>query len=250
MVKPLVLIPSYNSGQLLESTVRGALEVTQCPVWVVIDGSDDGSEQGLLKLEPLEHRLKVIIKPRNEGKGAAVRSGLEVAAKEAYTHALVMDADGQHPAAEITTFLKCCENFPEAMILGQPVFGEDVPWERLYGRKLSVWMVCLETFSRGIGDPLFGFRVYPIHPLLKVMSKPGRSNRYDFDPEVAVRLYWEGVPAVKINAPVAYIDKEQGGVSHFHYFRDNFRFIALHVRLIIEAPFHGIARLFKKPQRH
>jgi len=245
MIKPFVLMPSFDTGRLLESTVRNVLANTDCPLWVVIDGSKDGSEQSVLELAQGEERLEVIVKTQNEGKGAAVRCGLIKAVKEGYTHALIMDADGQHPATDIDPFIKLSENNPGAMILGQPVFGDDVPLERLYGRKLSVWMVQLEILSRAIGDPLFGFRIYPIEPLLKVMTNPRRSNRYDFDPEVAVRLHWMGVTAMKVNVPVAYIGEEQGGVSHFHYLRDNVRFVGLHVRLLIEAPFHWIARLFK-----
>jgi glycosyltransferase involved in cell wall biosynthesis len=245
MIKPLIVMPSYNSGALLESTVRSVLVHTQQPLLVIIDGSDDHSESNIVEMAAGENQLEVILKSRNEGKGAAVRTGLERAKQTEFTHALVMDADGQHPVSEIDTFIAHAELHPESMILGQPVFGDDVPLERLYGRKLSVWMVQLEVMSRVIGDPLFGFRVYPIDPLLKVMAKPGRSNRYDFDPEVAVRLIWMGIPAFKVNAAVEYIEKEHGGISHFHYLRDNARFVVLHVRLLLQAPFHWISQLFR-----
>ena len=246
MIKPLILIPSYNSGRLLESTVLAVLAQTTDPILIVIDGSNDGSERPVVELAKGEERLEVIKKNKNEGKGAAVRTGIINASNNGFTHVLVMDADGQHPASEITRFFECAETNPEAMILGQPVFGDDVPLERLYGRKLSILMVQFEIMSRAIGDPLFGFRVYPIQPLLNVMRHPGRSNRYDFDPEVAVRLTWMGIPAVKLDAPVVYIDKDLGGISHFHYLKDNIRFIVLHLRLLIEAPFYWIACLFKK----
>ena len=241
-MKPLVLIPSYNTGAVLMKTVKEALSLTAVPIWLVLDGSTDGSERDALALARLEAGLKVIVKPRNEGKGAAVRTGLKDAEKEGFTHALVMDADGQHPAADIDRFFGYAEAHPQAMILGQPVFDANVPLERLYGRKLSVWMVQFEVGSRAIGDPLYGFRVYPIGPLLKAMDKPGRSDRYDFDPEVAVRMNWNGVPAVKVAAPVKYISREQGGISHFHYVRDNVRFVCLHVRLMVQAPFRWMMR--------
>lgn len=244
MFSPIVLIPSYNSGALLESTVRGALANTEYPVWVVVDGSTDGSE-GAVELMALDElRLNVIVKILNEGKGAAVRTGLKEASQQGFTHALVMDADGQHPEQDIERFLGHAKEAPGAMILGQPVFDDNVPLERLYGRKLSVWVVQFEIMSRKIGDPLYGFRVYPIEKLLQVMANPSRSNRYDFDPEVAVRLCWAGVQTVKVKAPVKYIDREQGGVSHFQYVRDNVRFVVLHVRLVIEAPFRWLLKAF------
>ena len=167
MIKPLVVIPSYNTGDRLLSTVSEVLVATSHPVWVVIDGSTDGSERGVIDLEDCEHRLKVIIKTNNEGKGAAVRSALLIAQKQGFTHVLVMDADGQHPANQIERFFGYAQSNPDSMILGQPVFDESVPLERLYGRKLSVFMVQFEVGSRAIGDPLFGFRIYPIEPLLE-----------------------------------------------------------------------------------
>jgi len=242
MFKPFVLIPSYNTGPILEATVKDVLAKTIWPVCVVIDGSTDGSEKPVVALAADESRLEVIRKCKNEGKGAAVRTGIAKYRACGFSHALVMDADGQHPTDEINRFIDSASRHPDAMILGQPVFDADVPWERLYGRKLSVWMVFVEVGGSAIGDPLFGFRVYPLRPLLSVMSKPGRSNRYDFDPEVAVRLNWMGVRALKLEAPVKYISRESGGVSQFHYFRDNFRFVCLHARLILQAPFRWMAK--------
>lgn len=251
MIKPLVLIPSYNSGVLLESTVREVLQETGSPVWVVIDGSDDGSEAPVVEMERSQHRLNVILKPVNEGKGAAVRSGLIDASREGFSHVLVMDSDGQHPASQIDRMFGYAKSDPGAMILGQPVFDESVPLERLYGRKLSDWLVRFEVLGKRIGDALYGFRVYPVSDLLKVLGKPGRANRYDFDPEVAVRLCWMGVPSVKVDMPVKYIAKEQGGISHFHYLRDNARYVGLHFRLVVEAPFHWTANwLSKRKKQH
>lgn len=241
--KALVVIPSYNTGgPLLRKTVSGALRATEAPVRVVIDGSDDGSDRSIEPLLEQEERLSIMIKTRNEGKGAAVRSALAKATGEGFTHALIMDADGQHPADRIDDFIELARANPGAMVLGQPVFDDSVPLERLHGRKLSVWLTRFETLSYAVGDPLYGFRVYPIAPLLEVMGPKRRSNRYDFDPEVAVRLHWMGVRSVKIPAKVDYLSKEEGGVSHFNYVRDNLRYIGLHFRLILEAPFQWALR--------
>jgi glycosyltransferase involved in cell wall biosynthesis len=243
MFKPLILMPSYNTGRILLSTVSDVLARTQQPLLVVIDGSDDGSDVEVLALADREVRLTVINKPINEGKGADVRSGLLAVRELGYSHVLVIDADGQHPVEMIDAFMAQAKTHPKAIILGQPIFDENVPVERLYGRKLTVWLVQFEVMSRAIGDPLFGFRVYPVEPLLNVLSNPTRSNRYDFDPEVVVRLSWNGIPAVKAPAPVKYLDLVSGGVSHFHYLRDNVRYVGLHTKLIIEMPFRLIGRL-------
>jgi len=229
----LVLLPSYNTGPRLTSVVAEVLRHWQ-PVLVVIDGTNDGSEAPLLALAQREPGLSVLVLPRNVGKGGAVLAGLEAARNRGFTHALVMDADGQHPAGHIAEFMEASVSAPEAMILGRPVFGAEVPVERLYGRKLSVGLVHLETLGRAIGDPLFGFRVYPVQPVLEVLGPRRGGRRYDFDTEAAVRLFWAGVPPINLPAPVRYFTREEGGVSHFHYLRDNFTLVRMHTRLILE----------------
>ncbi len=225
----LVLIPAYNPGPLLESTVAAALS-NWSPVWVQVDGSTDASHMGLTagRTEGLE----VDVDPRNCGKGAAVLKGAQRALKSGFTHVLVMDADGQHPAERIGDFMEASARNPNAVICGRPLFGSDAPLVRRLGRKLSVLMVSLETRGKGAEDPLFGFRVYPLEVLIKVLSGTGRGRRYDFDPEVAVRLAWAGVPALNQDAACRYIKGEEGGVSHFRYVRDNLRMVAMHIRLI------------------
>ena len=227
----LILIPSYNSGRLLLETVKDALEHWR-PVWVVIDGSTDGSELPVLELARVERGLRVLVLPRNGGKGAAVFAGALAALGAGFSHALVMDADGQHPAGRIGAFMAASRAQPEAMVLGRPVFGSEAPQVRLQGRKLSVALVRMETLGRAIDDPLFGFRVYPLGALARLMARISGARRYDFDPEVAVRLFWNGVPAINLSAACRYRALAEGGVSHFHYVRDNLRMAWLHTRLI------------------
>lgn len=229
----LVLIPSYNTGRRLASTVADALHVWP-DVWVVIDGSSDGSDRLLEPFHEKSPGLRVLRRARNGGKGAAVATGIAAALAARFTHALVLDADGQHPIDRIGPFIEASLAQPDAMILGRPVFGPEVPRERLHGRKLSVGLVHLETLGRAIGDPLFGFRVYPLAPLRRVLERTAFARGYDFDPEVVVRLYWAGVPAVNLPAHCRYLSADEGGVSHFHYVRDNVKMIGLHTRLLFE----------------
>lgn len=230
----LVLIPTYNTGaERLAATVREALACWQ-PVWVVVDGSTDGSSRLVEEMAAAMPGLRVTVLPRNGGKGAAVLAGARFALAAGFTHALVMDADGQHPADRIAEFMQASQAKLAALVLGQPVFGPEAPQIRLQGRKLSVGLVHFETFGKAIADPLFGFRVYPLAPLVKVLSATRWARRYDFDPEVAVRLVWSGVPTVNIPATCRYLSREEGGISHFHYWRDNLRMIWLHTRLITQ----------------
>ena len=228
----LVLIPSYDPGPGAVDTVRAARRAWN-PVWVVVDGSRDGSAERLQELAEDDPGLRVLVLPTNQGKGAAVLHGLKLAQTQGYTHALTMDADGQHPADLIPEFMRTSQAQTEAMILGLPVFDVSAPALRVKGRRISNGFVHLETLWTGIGDSLFGFRVYPIAPLTRIMRGQRWMRRFDFDPEAAVRLRWAGVPAVNLPAPVRYLTPEAGGVSHFRYGRDNLLLTFMHLRLLM-----------------
>ena len=231
--KRLVLIPSYNPGHVVFDTVNAALRAWS-PVWVVADGSTDGTVEGLQRIAAVETALRVIVLPRNMGKGAAVLHGLDLAAQEGYTHALTMDSDGQHPAELIPAFMAASSAHPDAMILGRPVFEASAPSLRVKGRMISNWWANLETLWAGIDDSLYGFRVYPIEPLRRVMRHQRWMRRFDFDPEAVVRMCWHGVRPVNLPAPVKYLRPEEGGVSHFNYLRDNALLTWMHFRLFLE----------------
>lgn len=228
----LVLIPSYNPGPKVFETVRAAREQWQ-PVWVVVDGSTDGTAATLKSMAAADPGLEVLVRPKNGGKGAAVLDGLEEALRRGFTHALVMDSDGQHPAARIQAFMAASAARPEAMVLGDPVFDASAPAIRVKGRRISNWWANFETLWAGIHDSLCGFRVYPIAALVREMHRSVGMRRFDFDVEAAVRLFWRGVPAVNLSAPVRYFSAAEGGVSHFNYWRDNALLTSMHARLFL-----------------
>jgi glycosyltransferase involved in cell wall biosynthesis len=226
----LVLIPSYNPGPKVFETVRAARREWQ-PVWVVVDGSTDGTAEALAAIARADPGLEVLVRALNGGKGAAVLDGLTAALRRGFTHALVMDSDGQHPSELIGEFMDASRAHPEAMILGRPLFDASAPRIRLRGRRISNWWANLETLWGGIPDSLFGFRVYPIAPLVRAMRSSLGMRRFDFDVEAAVRLYWRGVPPRSLPAPVRYFTAAEGGVSHFNYWRDNVLLTWMHARL-------------------
>jgi glycosyltransferase involved in cell wall biosynthesis len=242
-----VLIPSYNPGQVVTRTVTEAL-AQWSPVWVVVDGSTDGSASELLRLAQRHPALRVIELPENRGKGAAVLHGIDAAAKEGFTHVLTMDSDGQHPARLIPEFMAASMAEPDAMVLGMPVFGPEAPRLRVNGRKISNWWANVETLWMGIGDSLYGFRVYPVAALSRIMHRQSWMRRFDFDPEAVVRMCWAGVRPINIAAPVRYLSPDEGGVSHFNYLRDNVLLTWMHTRLVLEfvvrLPVLAARRLF------
>lgn len=226
-----VLIPSYNPGPAVVDTVRAA-RAQWNPVWVIIDGSTDGTDAILRTLAAQDDGLEVFVLPENQGKGAAVLRGLDEASARGITHVLTMDSDGQHPAELIPRFMAASLSAPAAMILGRPVFDASAPLLRVRGRKVSNAWANLETLWAGIGDSLYGFRIYPVHALREVMRGQHWMRRFDFDPEAVVRLAWRGVPALNLDAPVKYLTAAEGGVSHFNYLRDNLLLTWMHSRLV------------------
>ena len=226
----LVLIPSYNTGPIVFRTVAEAC-IHWNPVWVMIDGSTDGTCEELSRRQSEFPGLKVLVIARNGGKGAAILHGLRHAIAAGFTHVLTMDSDGQHPAVLIPRFMAASADNPRALVLGVPVFDETAPMLRVRGRRISNWWANLETLWAGIGDSLFGFRVYPAANLVAVMLRNRWMHRFDFDPEAAVRLAWRGLPIINLPADVRYPSAAEGGVSHFHYGRDNLLLSWMHLRL-------------------
>jgi glycosyltransferase involved in cell wall biosynthesis len=172
-----------------------------------------------------------LVLAQNRGKGAAVLYGIREAQRAGFTHVLTMDSDGQHPAERIGAFMRASQTEPDAMVLGRPVFDSSAPNLRVKGRKISNWWANLETLWSGIDDSLYGFRVYPIAALIRVMRYQPWMRRFDFDVEAVVRLSWRGVRPINLPAPVRYFRAEEGGVSHFNYWRDNVLLTWMHFRL-------------------
>ncbi len=224
---PCILIPTFDNP----ATIRGVVERVRAHlphVVVVDDGSGTPAREIIdeLHAQGLAH---VHRRDANGGKGAAVKSGFEVAASLGYTHALQVDADGQHTLEDIPRFLAAAADEPETVILGSPRFDASVPRARLIGRQLTVVWTHVETGGKVIEDPMCGFRVYPLGAALACAP---RANRMDFDPEIAVRLVWHGLPVRNLTTHVRYISRDEGGVSHFRMVRDNVCISWMHTRLV------------------
>ena len=242
-----VIIPSFNSGPLLQETVEAVLKVWR-PVFVVVDGSNDGSEDGLKTIAAEDSGLHLLVLKKNQGKGGAVFAAMEMALKNGWTHAAVFDSDGQHEVGDLPRFMEASRNYPDAMILGLPLFGNDAPKLRVLGRLAGNWWTHLETLWGGVEDSLFGFRVYPIARSLKVMQGVLGGRRFDFDTQLAVRLYWDGSQPLNLSTRVHYKTRESGGISHFRYLRDNVLLTFVHTSLVIQA-FLRLPRLLRFRQR-
>ena len=236
-----VIVPSYNSGCLLAETLEGVL-ASGLPVVTVIDGSNDGSAESAQKLQNETDGLDVLILPRRGGKGAAVLAGLEAAEQRGWTHAAVLDADGQHDAADLPRFVETSRAHPDAMILGVPVFGPDAPMLRVLGRRLGNFFANVETRWGSIGDSLFGFRIYPVQPALRILRGMRAGRGFDFDTRMAVQLFWAGIRPVNLPTRVRYLPRGRG-ISHFRYLRDNLLLVRTHAELLLRSLINKLRRL-------
>ncbi len=222
---PCVLIPCYNHGAMLAS-VLARLAPFNLPVIVVDDGSDARTNQHIAALDAPQ--LRVLPLPHNQGKGAAVIAGLRAAAAAGFSHALQLDADGQHQVEDTPRMLAEAERYPHCLISGQPQYDASIPKSRLYGRYITHFWVWVETLSFSLKDSMCGFRVYPLAASLELCDRRAIGQRMDFDTEIMVRLYWQGTPSRFIRTRVTY---PPSGVSHFDALHDNLRISWMHTRL-------------------
>lgn len=221
-----VVIPTFDNPDTVRDVVeRVSRHVPD--VFVVDDGSGEATRAVVEKIGR-DRLARVHHRPVNGGKGAACIDGFELALRSGFTHALQVDADGQHDLDDIPRFVELSKAVPEALVTGRPVFGADVPFGRKHGRKLSNFFCHVETLGRVVDDPMCGFRIYPL--------SGGRwrecGPRMEFDVEVAVRMVWDGTPVINVPTHVLY---PEGGVSHFRLFIDNVRVTAVHTRMCLRT---------------
>jgi glycosyltransferase involved in cell wall biosynthesis len=227
-VRPCILIPIHDHGDTIGGVVA-ALEGARVPCLIVDDGSGPATREALERVARAHPFVEVVRRSRNGGKGAALKTGYRAAAARGFTHAVQLDADGQHDAGDVPRFLEAMRARPEALVLGVPVFDASVPRSRLYARQISRGMVWLACLSRIVPDPLCGFRGIPLAPTLALLDRASTGDWMDFDPELVVRLVWEGLAVAALPTRVVY---HEDGRSHFSVRRDYPRLASLYARLL------------------
>ena len=226
---PCAVIPVYNHEHAIGRVVE-AVRAAGLPCVLVDDASNDACARELDRLATLGPDVALIRLPVNLGKGGAVTAGLRAAQKVGFTHALQVDADGQHALGDIPRFLAEAQAHPGAMVCGRPVFDAAMPKGRFYGRYVTHVFVWLNTLSFDIPDSLCGFRVYPLAPVLALLNSVRLGSRMDFDVEVLVRLHWRGLPMRWLDTRVSY---PTDGVSHFRMVWDNVLMVRLQAKLFV-----------------
>lgn len=237
-MKPCIIIPVYNHEHAIVQVIA-RIKDYGFPCFLVNDGSSANCTAVLEDCAKQEANwLTLINRAQNGGKGAAVIDGFNLAIKQGYSHALQIDADGQHNTQDIPRFLATGRLNPEAMILGQPVFDDSVPKSRLYGRRITNFWIRINTWSSAIADGMCGFRLYPLMAVSKLIATTHISQGMDYDIDIVVRLYWQGVKAINLPTAVHY---PEDGISHFKLWQDNVLISKTHARLFF-------AMLIRTPQ--
>jgi len=228
MFRPCVVIPVYDHEQAVGAVLQAVLD-QHLPCILVDDGSSAPCASLLEQLRD-RHPEQVFLERHrcNAGKGAAVMTGFYRAASEGFSHVLQVDADGQHCMDDIGRFLDLGRMLPGAVIAGCPQFDDSVPRLRLYARYLTHAWVWINTLSLAIRDAMCGFRLYPVDPVLALAARCNLGQRMNFDTEILVRLYWEGLEVVSLPTRVSY---PADGVSHFKAWTDNLLITRMHAQL-------------------
>ena len=221
------VIPNYNHADVIEGTIA-SLASYQLPIILVDDGSDLATQTVLSKVTQTFSNVVLLRREENGGKGAAVNTGLKKAHDMGMTHALQVDADGQHDLTDVDTLLAESKAFPDCLISGRPMYDESISKGRYYGRFITHFWVWVETLSLQIKDSMCGFRVYPLDAYTQLISQVSLGKRMDYDIEVMVRLFWQGTTVRFISTKVHY---PEGGVSHFNAWKDNWLISKMHSKL-------------------
>ena len=250
MLKCCVVIPVFDHEHAITAVVDAVL-AHDVPCILVDDGSSAGCAAVLDSLAAARpQQIKLLRLPVNQGKGAAVLAGFQLAVQQGYTHALQVDADGQHCTADIPQFLVLAAQHPTAVIAGCPVFDASVPKLRLYARYLTHIFVWINTLSFDINDSMCGFRLYPLGSVMCLIAHQHIGSRMNFDTDILVRLYWQGVEVINLPTPVTY---PSDGVSHFRMWMDNVLITRMHTILffgmLIRIPALLARKLKRKPGR-
>ena len=228
-MKPCTLIPIYDHPDTIHTVVAG-LAPLELPCLIVDDGSGEPTREALAKVTADFPFARVERRAANGGRGAALKTGYRWALREGFTHALQLDADDQHDPGAAPNFFEAARRNPGALVLGEPRFDETAPKSRLYGRRLSQFWVWVDSMSLAVHDPLCGMRCIPLAPTVALLDRVSLGDHMEFDPELCIRLQWDGVPVENVPTEVRY---HAEGVSHFQMVDDNLRLSGTYGKLFL-----------------
>ncbi|MBZ9559936.1 MULTISPECIES: glycosyltransferase family 2 protein [unclassified Modicisalibacter] len=222
-----VLIPVYNHAGAIAATCEGIRRELGVPLLLVDDGSDADCRAVLESLAEADD-ITLVHLPVNRGKGAAVKAGLAEAERQGFTHALQVDADGQHDPADLPAFVADLAADDARLRIGYPRFDDSVPRHRYYARYLTHGLVWLDTLSFALRDTMCGVKLFPVAATRRLIARHPCGERMQFDTELPVRWVWAGREVINLPVRVHY---PLDGVSHFAMGRDNALLVLMHLKL-------------------
>lgn len=240
MFRPVIIVPCFNHAVAFAEFAKRLIKF-DLPIIVVDDGSEQTQSKKLQEI-CATYAFIYTKNNKNRGKGGAMITGFKKATEHGFSHAIQIDADGQHNSDDIARFIELAKKSPDSLIVGQPVYDASAPKSRLIGRKITKFWVMIETLNKNMPDTMCGFRVYPIKTTMAVLPSI-KFLRMGFDIEIMVKLYRAGVDIIPTETRVIY---PKSGVSHFHAWRDNFYISLLHTYLCLGLPWWLLTKMFKK----
>ena len=243
-MKICAVVPSHNHWSVLADVVA-RLRSEGVPVLIIDDGSAEPARTAIARLHAPQDGISVKRFEANQGKGVAVLEAFRLAWDEGFTHAVQVDADGQHDLDALPALLALANRHPDALITGLPRYDASIPMGRKIGRWMTHVWVWIETLSLQISDSMCGFRVYPLSAVRALLETQSVGRRMDFDTEIMVRLFWRGTPVCGLPVRVIY---PPGNLSNFDLLRDNWRISMMHSRLVLAMLIRFPAILARRPR--
>lgn len=241
-----ILVPVYNHQQVVATTLAHLL-TAKLAIILIDDGSDAECRNVLENIAQSSPLIQLLRLPDNRGKGGALKAGLRAARDRQFSHALQIDADGQHDIADLKRFISTARENPEALICGHPIYDNSVPTLRFYARYLTHIWVWINSLSLAVKDSMCGFRVYPVKAITTLLEQEAMGNRMEFESEIAVRWVWRNGPVINLLTKVAY---PENGVSHFAPWRDNLLISKMHATLFFGMLWRCPRLLCRKFRKH
>lgn len=228
MPKICIIIPCYKHTDRIKGVIEKLLPF-EYPIIVVDDGN---TREEALELYKICENLKDVFLLHhdvNKGKGSAVVTGLLFAKENRFSHAIQIDADGQHQVNDIRKIVELINDNPKAVISGSPVYDENAPKSRVIGRRITNFFVKIETLSSDIEDAMIGFRAYPVEKTCQYIKDCNLNFGMTFDIEILVRLKWAGTPFRFFKTKIEY---PENGLSNFRL-SDQLKISCIHTVLCI-----------------
>lgn len=240
---PCLLIPCFEKHALtLKENCIDFLSL-KLPIILVDDGSSPKYRKVIEDIASESELITLFRSKENLGKGSAVKLAALNAYSMGYTHGVQIDSDGQHDFSSAHLLIEESKKFPRTLVSGKPIYGEDIPTSRKYGRYITHFWVWVETLSLSIKDSMCGFRSYPLKEMNNVLESQTIGNRMDFDTEIMVKMFWSGVNVRSLDVSVIY---PEHNTSYFYAFSDNVLISWMHTKLFFGMLIRSPRLLFRK----